>query len=165
MEIAITSSDLVLSFLGKFPHPLFEIASELFVLSLEQDLHVAGCFLIFVLRAQSLDTWSEASLEMIFETRTRQFAVDVDIARAKLERTIDQIQSFPCEGLGQKRAVIIRTVSIDLSRHDDFRERLVRELQMRIRFVVFEQYIESRLVLLDEIRFEDQSLDLVIDDD
>ena len=29
MEIAITSSDLVLSFLGKFPHPLFEIASEI----------------------------------------------------------------------------------------------------------------------------------------
>lgn len=36
---------------------------------------------------------------------------------------------------------------------------------MRIRLVVFEKHIESRLVLLYEVRFEYQGLDLVIDDD
>ena len=102
---------------------------------------------------------------MIFEARTRQFAVDVDIASAKLERTIDQIQSFSRERRRQKRAVIIRAVSLDASRDNDFRERLVRQLEMRIRFVILKEHIESRLVLLDKIRFEDQSLDLAVDND
>lgn len=36
---------------------------------------------------------------------------------------------------------------------------------MRIRFVVLEKDVESRLVFLDQIRFKHQRLDLVIDDD
>lgn len=36
---------------------------------------------------------------------------------------------------------------------------------MRIRFVVLEQDVETRFVLLDQVRFENESLDLVIDDD
>lgn len=36
---------------------------------------------------------------------------------------------------------------------------------MRVRFVVLKKYVESRLVLFDQIRFEHQRLDLVIDDD
>lgn len=36
---------------------------------------------------------------------------------------------------------------------------------MRVRFVVFEKHVEARLVFLDEVRLEYQSLDLVIDDD
>ncbi len=36
---------------------------------------------------------------------------------------------------------------------------------MRVRFVVFQQDVESRFVLLYQVRFENESLDLVVDDD
>ena len=36
---------------------------------------------------------------------------------------------------------------------------------MRIRLIVFEEDIEARLVLLDEVRLENQGLDLVVHDD
>ena len=36
---------------------------------------------------------------------------------------------------------------------------------MRIGFVVLEEDVESRFVLLDEVRLEHQSLNLIVDDD
>ena len=33
---------------------------------------------------------------------------------------------------------------------------------MRIRFVVFEEYVESRFVLLDQVRFEYECLNLIV---
>jgi hypothetical protein len=45
------------------------------------------------------------------------------------------------------------------------REGLVRELEEGVRLVVLEQHVVVRLVALDEVRLEDQRLDLVLRDD
>jgi hypothetical protein len=59
----------------------------------------------------------------------------------------------------------VGAVAFDPARDDDLRERLARQLEVRIRFVILEKDVKSRFVLLDEIRFEDERLDLVVDDD
>ena len=91
MQIAIACGDLELSFVRELPHTLLEIPCEFFIFAFEQNLHIACGFLIFILCAQSLDARPEAPLEMILETRTRQLAIDIDLACAKLERAIDEI--------------------------------------------------------------------------
>ena len=101
---------------------------------------------------------------MIFQAWPRQFAVDLDLARAELKGPVDQFQRVSRQRRRQERAVIIRTVADDLSRDDDLWKRLVCQLEMRDTFVVLEKDVESRLVLFDQVRLEDQRLDLVIDD-
>ena len=89
-----------------------ERLGELLVLALEQHLDVARGFLIFLLRAQAFDARAEAAFQMIFEARPRQLAVDLDLARAKLKRPIDQIQRFSRERRRQERTVITRAVAL-----------------------------------------------------
>ena len=102
---------------------------------------------------------------MIFEARTSQFAVNVDLARPQLKRAIDQIERFAGEDSGQKRAVIVRAVANDPPGDDDLRKRLIGQFQVRVRLVVLQKDVEPRLVLFDQVRFEHERLDLVIDDD
>ena len=65
---------------------------------------------------------------MIFETRTRQFAVDLDLAGAQLEGSIDEIQRVASKNSGQKRPVIAGAIADDLSCDHDLRIRFVRQL-------------------------------------
>lgn len=102
---------------------------------------------------------------MILETRTRKFAVDLDLTGAKLECAVHEVQRPAGECRGQERAEVERTVADDLPRDDDLRERLVRELQVRIGFIVLKEDVKSRLEFFYEVRFENESLDLVINDD
>ena len=147
------------------PHTLFERFGELFVLALKQRLYVGRGLLILGLRTEPFDTRPETSLEVIFEARTSQFSVDVYLARPQLKRAIDQIERFAGEDSGQKRAVIVRAVANDPPGDDDLRKRLIGQFQVRVRLVVLQKDVEPRLVLFDQVRFEHERLDLVIDDD
>ena len=121
--------------------------------------------MIFVLRAQAFDAWSEAAFEMILEARPRQAAIDVDVAGAKLKGAIDKVQSIARERGRQERAVIVRAVADNATGDHDLWKRLVGELEMRVRFIVLEKDVEARAMLFDKIRFKDQGLDLVVDHD
>ena len=76
------------------PHSLFECLGQLLVAALEQDLNVGRRLLIFLLSAEAFDARAKTAFQMVFETRPRQFAVDLDLAGAKLERAIYEIRAF-----------------------------------------------------------------------
>src|SRR5688500_9257588 len=90
VQITIFGRKLVFALLRIDPHSGLERACELFVLSVEQDFYILRGFLIFVLRAEALNARSEAAFQVILETWTWELAVDLDLARAKLEGPVDQ---------------------------------------------------------------------------
>jgi hypothetical protein len=103
---------------------------------------------------------------VILETRPRRLAVDLDIAGAQLKRAVDQIDRPARQTCRQKRSEIECAIALNAACDDDLRKWFVdRQLQMRIRLVVLEFDVVARLVLFDERRFENQSLDFVISDD
>ena len=165
VQVAIFRGQLIFVLLGVLPHSLFQRLCQFFVAALEQGFDIGRRLLIFVLRAEPFNARAETPFEMIFQTGAGKFAVDLDLAGAELEGAVYQIQCVAGERRRQERAVIIRAVADDLSRNDHLRERLIREFQMRVRFIVLEENIEARLMLFDEVRFQDEGLDLVIDDD
>ena len=63
------------------------------------------------------------------------------------------------------RTEVARAVVLDDAGEQDARERLVRDFQVGIALVVAQADVERRLVPLDQVRFEDQRLDFVVDDD
>ena len=60
-------------------------------------------------------------------------------------------------------AVVARTVAENATRDIDARVFFVCELNVRIRFVVAQQYVEAWFVLLDEIVFERERFLIVVD--
>src|SRR5690606_11864356 len=117
------------------------------------------------LRAEPFDTRAETAFEVIFEAGPRQFSVDLDIAGAKLESAVDEVECFPRRIPRQERAVVVAAVADDVERENYFWDRFVRELQMRVLLVILEHHVETRLVLFDQVRFENQGLDLIVDND
>src|SRR5690606_36876710 len=92
VQVAEFCCQLEFVLLGVVPHSPFEVGGKLLVTPLEQGTDVAGGLNIFILRAEPFYTWAEATFEMVFEAGPRQFAVDLDIACAKLKRAIDQVK-------------------------------------------------------------------------
>ena len=88
---------------------------------------------------------------MIFETRPVCFAVDLHRARAELKVLVDQIERVPRERDRQERTEVARAVFQYFSRDHCPGRALVSDLDVRILLVVFEEHIEYRLVLLDQI--------------
>jgi hypothetical protein len=103
---------------------------------------------------------------VVFETRARELAVNLDVAGAELERAVDEVNRAPREGSRQVRPEVERAVALDAPRDHHARERLVdRQLQVRVLLVVFEEDVVTRLVPLDEVRLQHQRLDLRVGDD
>src|SRR5215204_7173567 len=102
---------------------------------------------------------------MIFKTRARQLSVDVYLTGPQLECAVYEIQRLACERRREERTEVMGTVAFYASRDDNFWERFVCKFQMRVRLIVLQQHIETRLVLLYQVRFQYKSFDLVVDDD
>ena len=51
--------------------------------------------LILFGRAQAFDAGAEAALDVVFETRARVLAVNLDVAGAELERAVDEVNRAP----------------------------------------------------------------------
>src|ERR1043166_1154304 len=102
---------------------------------------------------------------MIFETRARQFAIDLDLASAELKRAVDQIQSIPRDRRRQKRPVITGTVPLDPARDNYFWKCLICQFQMRIRFVIFEKDVEPRAMLFEQVGLKNERFDFVVHND
>ena len=132
MQVAVFGGKLILAFFRELPHAAFERLGEFLVLALEQRFDVDGGLLIFVLRAEALYARAEAAFEGILETRTRQLAVELDVAGAQLKGAVDEVQRISRERGRQERAILIRSIADDAARDHDLWERLVGQLKVRI---------------------------------
>src|SRR4029079_2308097 len=81
-QIAILRREFVMHRVRSFQHARLELVREFFLASFKQQSYVPHSFLILFRRAQSLDARAEAAFDVILETRSRRFTIDLDIARA-----------------------------------------------------------------------------------
>ena len=165
-QIAILCREFVKHRFGSINHSLLKSGMRVRVASFEQQSHVAHSFLVLFRSAKPFDAGTKAAFDVILQTRPRRFAVDLDVAGAQLERSIDYIDRFACKTCRQKGSEIKCAIALDATRDHHFRKRLVDgQLQMRIRLVVLEFDVVTRLVLFDERGFEDQRFDFIVGDD
>ena len=127
VQIAEFGGKLVFACLRVLPHPPLKRLTELLIFAFEQYLYIGGSLLVFGLCAKPFDTWAETAFKVVFETRSGQFAVNLDLAGAKLEGTVYQIQRIPGHRRGQERAVVAGAVTGQLTRNNDFWEGFVRK--------------------------------------
>ena len=114
-------------------HSRFKLVGQFRVATLEQHAHVTHGFLIFFRRAQTLDARPETTLDVIFQTWPRRFAVYFDVAGTKLKSAIDQINRSTRHRGRQKRTKMKRPIILNPASDHAFWKRLVDgELQMRI---------------------------------
>ena len=90
---------------------------------------------------------------MVFKTRARRLAIDFYVAGAKLKSPVDYVDGSPSHTGGQDGPEVERAVLLNPARDNGFGKRLVDgQLEMRIRFVVFQIDVVARLVFLGECR-------------
>ena len=102
---------------------------------------------------------------MVLQAGTLAPSVDRFAAGAQRKdqpHKVDQLAQTVSVGV---RPEVTRAVVTHEAREDYPGERLVGDLQVRIAFVVAQPNVKRRLVTLDEVRFKDQRLDFVGDDD
>jgi hypothetical protein len=104
-------------------------------------------------RAEFFDARPQAPLDVIFKAGPVRAAIDLHRAGAKLKISVDQIERLPRKRRRQVRPVVTRPVFYDLARDDCAGRLLVCDLDMRVLLIVFEQNVERRLVLFDQIAF------------
>ncbi len=101
-------------------------------------------------------TRPEASLDLIFEARARAILEYRIGTGAERENLADDIDGFAQAIRGAERTEIFAAVLDDLAGHHDAGPRMIGDLGAQVGFVVFEADVVARLVLLDEVVFEDQ---------
>jgi hypothetical protein len=101
----------------------------------------------------------------ILQARTFALAVDRFAARAQRKDDAHEVDQL-AQSVGVRvGAEVARAVVAHHAGELHPRERFVRHLEVRIALVVPQPHVEGRLVTLDQVRFEDQRLDLVVHDD
>ena len=88
-------------------------------------------------------------------------ARQVDLAGGNQKAAMDQIDDAVREVGREVRSIIRRAVLAQLARHIHPRIPLRRQLDVRIGFVVAQQNVVARLLLLDQVVFKRQRLALV----
>ncbi len=91
VKVSVFRRQLVLALVRILPHSFLERTGKFLVSALEQYSNIRRGLSVFALRTEAFDAWAETAFQVIFETRARQLAVDLDLACPKLECAIDQI--------------------------------------------------------------------------
>src|SRR5262245_3870426 len=167
-QIAVFRRLLEPQFFRSLQHSSFQLIGQLFVLAIEQQLHILNRFAVLVGLAQILLTRPHATFDLILHAWPPGAPVNVINlirTRAQLEFAVDERDGLVGQRRGQVRAEIGRAVLLDFARLENARELLVdRELQMRVGLVILEHHIVARPVALDQVRFEDQGLGFGVGD-
>src|ERR1700683_1925355 len=98
----------------------------------------------------------EASLDLIFEARPRAILEHRIGTGAKRKHFADDVDSLAQPIGGTERPEILATVFDNFPRDHDSRPRMIGDLGAPGGFIVLEANVVARLVLLDEVVFEDQ---------
>src|SRR5205809_333026 len=124
-QIAIFSREFVAHLFGRVQHSRFKFVGQFRVATLQQHAHVAHGLLIFFRRAQTLNARPETAFDVVFQTRTRRFAIDLNVAGTQLKGAIDQIDRATRHRGRQKRTKIKRAVVLDPASDHAFWKRFV----------------------------------------
>ena len=120
---------------------------------------------IVILLGLIADARRQAALDVVLQARALAPAVDRLAAGPQRKDQTHQVDQLAQPVRVRVRPEVARPVVADHAREDDPRKRLVGDLQIGIAFVVAQTDVERRLMPLDQVRLEDQRLDLVGDDD
>ena len=138
-------------------HFLFQLGDQLLLLPFDKQ-HRSSHLLPILVRRDGQDTGRQAALDLVLKTRPAAIPEVVVRTVSQQEVLLDDIDGFPRRDGGRKRAEITIAVFHDLTRGEDSRPRVLGcDFDAQITFVVLQPDVVSRLILFDEIVFENQS--------
>ena len=131
----------------------------------QKKLHVAYGFAVNLGRGQQLDAGAEAALDVVLQAGTRMVTRQIHFAGRNKEVAVNQIDDAIGEIGGEEGSVVGATILAQAASHVNSRKTLAQsEFHVRVGFVIAQQDVEARLLLLDEIVLECQRLFIIGDD-
>ena len=165
-QVAIFCSQLILFAFGRRPHALLQRARQVSASAFEEQLHVMHRFGVALGRGQPLDTWAQASPDVVLQTGPRIVAIQVQLAGRNQEMPVNQIDKSIRQAGREVRSEVERAVFAQSPRRKHSGIALGDgQLDVGIRLVVAQKDVVARLLLLDEVVLERQRFFLVVDDD
>jgi hypothetical protein len=163
--VAQPRRDLKFLFGGRRLHLGGQLLGQPVVLALEKALDVAHGLVVALAGLQG-GARRVAPVNVVLETRPGLLAVDGDAAGPEGKELSHEAEGLPHGGGGIEGPEVGRAVLLHPPGHHQTRILLVGgQLEEGIMLVVPEDDVVARAVPLDQIRFEDQGLELVAGDD
>src|SRR5579883_778714 len=165
-EISVAGGLLVMLFLRSLHHARAEADHEVVAAALEKGASIVHGFGVFLVGNKPGDARAPTTLNVILEARPRVLTRQVHRAGGDAEMFVNEMDDAVGKAVREKWAEINRAVFAkppgDVNTGIFFKR---GEADVRISFVVAQQDVEFRLILLDEIIFQRQGFASVIDDD
>ncbi len=137
---------------GQIPMPTFQ-----------EHPHIADCLRIGLVRGQTDYARTQAPVNVVLQARRLVYAAKVYGTRRHLEKPMDEVDQ-PVRQISRKiRPVIGAAVLSQTARHVYSRILFSGQLDVRVCFVIAQQDVVARLVLLDEIVLERERFFVVVD--
>src|SRR5215467_11281759 len=165
-QIAVAGGAFVLFRLRGLLHARPEGLGKIRLPAFEQQLHIANGLLVGLRRGQALYAWPLAALDVVLEARPRMISGQVHAAGGNQKMAVNQVNDAIGQIPGKVWPVVHAAILAQPARNVNTRKAFSQcELDVRIRLVVAQEDVESRLFLLDQIVFKGQRLLVIGDDD
>ena len=150
-------------------HAVFEVLNDIVVIAANDVTNGFNILVVFFFIEES-DAWPQTVSNVVFQTNFEFLSFDVGFAqlvctRAKWIKLFYQFQQRMHRFYRGIRPKVLRSILNDLSGGINTRKTLVFDDDGRIRFIVFQRYVVSRLVLFNEVVLKQQSIQLSVDND
>ena len=143
-------------------HAPAQIARQVGVPALQKLPHVAHRGVVRLARGQALHARPQAAVNVVLQTGLGVVARQVHLARRHQKMAVDEMHQ-PVRQVGREVGTEIGgAVLAQAPRHVHTRVALAGQLDVGVGFVVAQQHVEARLVLLDQVVFERQRFLFVI---
>src|SRR4051812_38780440 len=160
-QIAILGCRLILLLLRRTIHTSAQRTGELCLPSFEKQLHVVDSLSITIRRGEVFHARPQAAFDVVLQTRPRVVPREVQFAGGDQKAPMNEVHGAVGEISRKVRAVVHAAVLFEAACNKDFRKSTSeRELYIGIGFVITQQDVEARLLLLNEVIFERQRLAL-----
>ena len=142
-----------------------QFARQVGVAAFEKQADIAHRGGVGFVGGEAFHARSQAAVNVILQARLGMEAGEVHLARRHQEVSMDEVHQAMRQVGGKVGAEVGGAILAQAPRHVNARVFFVRELDVGVGFVVAQQDIKARLVLLDEVVFERQRLFFVVDQD
>ena len=145
-------------------HLALQTIQQTILLTLEKQDHFVDQGVVFVFGLEP-DAGRETALDVVLQAGPFALPVDRLAARAQRKGNPHDIDQFADAVRVGVRPEVACPVVAHHAREHHARKGFVRDLEIRIALVVAQPDVERRLVAFDEVRFENERFDLVVDHD
>ena len=154
-RVPVVRGQFVFLIRRSFFHLHLQTFDQIIVAAFEKKFYVLDGFLILLKRGETLSARTEASMDVVLQTRPRPPAVNLNVAIANEEIALDQLQSFPGQTRREKRTEVCSAFSANPPGDNRSRKGFIDgQLYIRIGLVIPQKYVVLGPVLLDQIIFE-----------